>query len=276
MKKKFFVNYIIVIILLSIIICILLFFYIKIRNKETLENKRTIWAMSFGGGSQDYRDAVKRISNEFAETGIFQEIIAYTDIDLKNDPEFWGEHKDFIEKNKRGYGYWLWKPYLIKKVLDKMNENDILLYLDSGCELKNDNNIDLIKLLEKCGDFDFIYTSSGQLEKAYTKMDTFSIMKMDSDEILNSVQYQAGVLLIKKNETTRRFIGDWYSMGCDYHLIDDSESILPNDRAFIDNRHDQSIFSLLVKSDRYKNYMGTSNNLITDTYPIVISRKRSG
>jgi hypothetical protein len=276
MKKNKFINYVFLIILLSILLCILIFFYIKTRDKETLETKKTIWAMSFGGGNQDYRDAVKRISNEFYETGIFEEILAYTDADLKADSEFWGKHGDFIEKNKRGYGYWLWKPYLIKKVLDKMKENDILFYLDSGCEIKNDGNNKLNKFIELCDDHNILYTTEGYNEKSYTKMDTFSKMNMINDKILNSTQYQAGVLVIKKNEMMTNFINEWYSIGCEYHFIDDSDSILSNDIAFIDNRHDQSIFSLLLKSDKYKNDIYTSNNLITNMYPILTSRKRNG
>jgi hypothetical protein len=276
MKKNKVVNYIFVIILLSTLLCVLLFFYKKPRDKETLETKNTIWVMSFGGGNQDYRDAVKRISYELSEIGLFDKIVSYTDIDLKNDPEFWGKHKEFVENNKRGYGYWIWKPYLIKKTIDKMNDDDILLYLDSGCEANSDDNDRLMELLNKCVEYNFMYTSTGQLEKSYTKMDTISKMNMINDEIMNSIQHQAAVVIIKKNEITTNFINDWYYMVCDYHMIDDSDSILKNDPAFIDNRHDQSIFSMLIKSDKYKNEINNPNNLIDNPYPIVISRKRHG
>lgn len=33
---------------------------------------------------------------------------------------------------KRGFGLWLWKPYLIKKTALEANENDIIFYCDSG------------------------------------------------------------------------------------------------------------------------------------------------
>jgi hypothetical protein len=44
---------------------------------------------------------------------------------------------DFINKNKsilncnRGGGYWLWKPYIINKTLKKINDDDIIFYIDS-------------------------------------------------------------------------------------------------------------------------------------------------
>ena len=49
---------------------------------------------------------------------------------VKKDEIFWENHSSFIENNKKGYGYWLWKPYIIKKTLEKMKKGDILLYLD--------------------------------------------------------------------------------------------------------------------------------------------------
>jgi len=66
---------------------------------------------------------------------MFNKIISYNDKDLNNDEEFWKKHGNFIENNKRGNGYWIWKPYIIMKNLDLMNDNDILLYLDCGCEV---------------------------------------------------------------------------------------------------------------------------------------------
>jgi hypothetical protein len=41
-----------------------------------------------------------------------------------------------------------------------------------------------------------------------------------------------------------------------------SESVLKNDSSFVEHRHDQSIFSLLKKTNKYKNTMNTKNNMI--------------
>ena len=35
----------------------------------------------------------------------------------------------------RGGGYWIWKPYIISKMLEQINENDILVYIDAGCHI---------------------------------------------------------------------------------------------------------------------------------------------
>src|SRR5689334_13786412 len=61
---------------------------------------------------------------------------------------------DFYEKNRkilnqnRGAGYWLWKPYIILDSILKLEEHDILVYLDSGTEIIGD----LSPLIELCID----------------------------------------------------------------------------------------------------------------------------
>ena len=46
--------------------------------------------------------------------------------------------KDYVEKyksifeQKRGAGYWLWKPYIILETLNQVPENDFVLYVDAG------------------------------------------------------------------------------------------------------------------------------------------------
>jgi hypothetical protein len=235
-----------------------------------------IWALSFGGGNSNYHDAVNRIGNEFSRTGFFDKVITFTDIDLKNDTEFWEKNGSFIESHKRGYGYWIWKPYLMKKVFEQMNENDILVYLDSGCEINSGGNDKLNEYVKRCNQCDILYTSTRCDEKTWTKMDLFRELNMNNDEIKNSIQRRAGVTITKKTSLTTDLLNDWYSIACNYHLIDDSPSMHPNDPSFREHRHDQSIFSLLIKSDKYKDTMNTKDNLLSDPHPILISRKRHG
>ena len=90
--------------------------------------------ITFGGGGQNFIDAGERLVRQIERTKLFDEVILYTDEYLKKDEYFWGKHGYFVENNPRGYGHWLWKPYITKITMDKMNDGDILFYLDSGCE----------------------------------------------------------------------------------------------------------------------------------------------
>ena len=104
--------------------------------------------LTFGAGSQDYLDALARISRQAEDLQVFDKVIGLNDKDLKDDGPFWEKHGHFIETHWRGYGHWIWKPYIILKTLLSMNDGDLLMYLDSGCELDFNHKGELDKYLE--------------------------------------------------------------------------------------------------------------------------------
>lgn len=233
--------------IIIIIILLLLLITLKYHYKDNFDNyKNKINFLTFGAGGERYYLAGKRLINQANELNLFDKTKFYSENDIKKT-KFYKKHKHFIEKNKRGYGYWLWKPYIIKKSFETMKEGDILLYLDCGCELGEKKKKNLKKLIKDVNKYEIIYSSSGFKEKYYNKMDLIDYMNMNNSKCLNSIQIQAGVLLILVNKKTRKLINEWYNIGCNYHFIDDSKSKLANDKNFREHRHDQSIFSLLIK-----------------------------
>jgi glutaredoxin-related protein len=73
-------------------------------------------------------------------------------------------------------------------------------------------------------------------------------------DLLKKNQMQAGYLMMVKCPEIVDLIDTWRKWNEDYHLIDDSPSILPNSSQFIEHRHDQSVFNILVKSRGLINY----------------------
>ena len=204
-------------------------------------------------GSADYNDAKKRISVQVKQAGEFDFIHAFGESDLQSDPEFWNLHSEFIKNNPRGYGYWIWKPYLILKTLYKMNENDILLYADCGCEIvKKDRLKDLFEQTQK---YDIV-SSYASMENLNTKRDLFQLMDSSgfnvSSLVTKSLQFQASAICLKRCKKVYNLVSEWYKLACDYHNIDDSPSALAEYPQFIEHRHDQSIFSLLMKREYLK------------------------
>ena len=201
--------------------------------------------ITFGGGNKKYIEAGQRLTNQASNLNLFNKITLYTDEDLKNDNIFWDKHSTFT--NNRGYGYWLWKPYIIKKTIDQLKDGDILLYLDAGCEIDTRNKDKISFYLELVKTDYLIGTYTAYMEKQYNKMDLILYLDMLDDKYLNTYQHQAGLILIFICDKTRSLINEWYNIGCDYHNIDDSQSINKNLDCFKEHRHDQSIFSLLTK-----------------------------
>ena len=62
------------------------------------------------GSHGGYIDAGRRLIDQAKQMNIFTETILYSPEYLQKDHEFWTKHRTFIQNNRRGYGYWLWKP----------------------------------------------------------------------------------------------------------------------------------------------------------------------
>ena len=89
-------------------------------------------------------------------------------------------------------------------------------------------------------------------EYKYTKADLLNYFNfLYNKKITHTDQFWAGSFFIKKNKFTILFINEWMSLfKKNIKLVDDSPSKIKNHKNFIENRHDQSIFSILCK--KYK------------------------
>lgn len=202
--------------------------------------------ITFCGGHSKYYDAANRLHNQVKSLKLFDYTKIFTDKELINDENFWNKHENFVKTHPRGWGYWLWKPYIIKKTMDRLEDNDILMYLDSGCEVdvrKKDKMLKCFQYAKK----NFIVGSQNCIERRWNKMDLMVKLDVINDKFLNAKQHEAGANMFYVNEKTRKLVDTWYNLACDYHNIDDSPSQFPNFVNFVEHRHDQSIFSLLTK-----------------------------
>ena len=205
--------------------------------------------ISFGGPTSDFHNTLKRICNEAKHFDYFDEIIGLTEKDLMGDTDFWNKNKEFILKNSKGYGYWIWKPYLINKELEKMNDGDILVYADAGCKINKNGKKRFLEYIEILNndkdDYGVISFQLDYEEYMYTKNKIFEYFNFN-DEIKNSYQFLAGIQIIKKNKHSVELLKRWSETSSNYELINNNLS--ENECAkFRDNRNDQSIFSILVK-----------------------------
>lgn len=236
--------------------------------------------LTFGGGNQDYTEAVDRIVSQARSIDLFDgdEIYGFKEADLRADQYFWEKHGNFIEANPRGFGYWIWKPYLIKKMLNKANEGDVILYCDSGNEL-DVRQKNKIKDVMDGAKHDLIigqYPSPTRTpfldEVKWNKSDLlnhFGVTESDV-HILYTNQRQANPVVICKSKKTELFVNEWYETCCHYAFITDEPSRIPNSLDFLEHRHDQSVFSLLTKKYELFSETRTTEGII------LCGRNRSG
>ena len=207
--------------------------------------------------TENYEKAGKRLLNEVQKLDIFDSCQLYTDDDLKSNRKFWKKHSKFIISNQKGFGRYIWKPFLIKRNLEHLNDGDILLYLDAGCELPVENKQNLLTLISNVKTELLISSTNYQTEKKRSKRDLIKYLDCENSNIINFPQRQPGAVLYYVCKETRDFVNKWYELCSDksYHWLDDSPSTITNYPEFKGHRHDQSIFSLLSK--KY-NLFGTS------------------
>ncbi len=188
----------------------------------------------------------KRLVSKIKELNFKGEIISYGDKDL--DLEFREKHKSLLSFN-RGYGYWIWKPYLILKTLLESNENDIIIYIDSA-DVPSSIFFDFI--INHFENNEILLFNSGNLHDLYTKKDCFILMNCDDAKYHNQIQLEAGTLAVKKTEFNINLMSEWLKYCSDIFIVTDLPNScgLPNHKDFIEHRHDQSILTNL--SIKYK------------------------
>ena len=196
------------------------------------------------------KGALNRLRNQAIQMNFFDEIHLLTENDLNAD--FKEQYKTILSPRVRGYGYWLWKPAIIKQYLDKLMPDDELYYVDAGCHFNPNGRK---RLLEYA---DVVRTSSQGVvafalekncsERAFTKMDLMIHLNVqDSSEITDKGQICATHIFCKKSPECTTFIDEWLNICSTLHFIDDSPSEAENFPEFIEHRHDQSVFSILCK-----------------------------
>lgn len=191
---------------------------------------------------------LERIKEEAQQFGVFDHIIGYTENDF--DKDFCDKHYEFIKRyDTRGYGFWIWKHYVVYKTLKMMNENDILVYTDGGCKLNvNGKNrlLEYFDIVEK-SPHGILSFQMEHLEKRWTKMDLAVHLQCTEPKYLETGQLVGGILIMKKCDNVMEIFRLATELADNHHWIDDSMSTIPNAQGFYVHRHDQSILSLLRK-----------------------------
>jgi hypothetical protein len=216
--------------------------------------------------TQDFMSFAEENVKSALSVGGFDTAEIYTMDDVDN---YFKSINSYILNSKRGSGYWLWKPYIIFKKLLEIDENDILCYNDSKYIWKtNVRKLESDILSNKnIGVYTNKPNEGNYLEKQLTKGDAFLLMNIPNNSygnrIKNSAQAWAGLILLRKTFNPIRFVGEWLTYSQDYRVISDSQSILvKNDPSFHENRHDQSILSLLCKKWGIQMHTMDSNDMI--------------
>jgi hypothetical protein len=179
--------------------------------------------------------------------GRFDQVLEYNFSDI--DEEILSVNKESLKYRNKGVGNYFWKPYLVEKALKKINENDYLMYADSGSFFLK-SVLPLVKHMETKNK-DILCFRLPLIEKQWTKKDAFLLMDCDSEKYTDSTQTLATFFLVKKTQKAIDFISEYKKYCFDSRILSDNPNVLgeENYQGFIEHRHDQSVLSLLSKKD---------------------------
>jgi hypothetical protein len=194
-------------------------------------------------GSRGWERSMARIKREAIESGYFTDIHAYDETNLPGLED----HAEFIEKNPRGYGYWIWKPLVILDVMKKCGEGDIIVYADTGSTISSGKEKfqQLIQNVLTHPTHRLAYTSE-YIEGSWTKRDVFDFF--GSTDFMQK-QLGGSPQFIMNTSENEYIMQDWLRVMCidSYHLVDDSPPLGKNYEPFGEHRHDQSILSFVYR-----------------------------
>ena len=145
----------------------------------------------------NYRDHQNFLVDTIKKNNLFDDAEAYTREWLETT-DFYKENKTILDKDRLA-GYALWKPYVILDKLKKVNDGDIVVYMDCG-------DIPLQGIKECISDYMidhdqyFISQNHTGVNKWFIKRDCFYYMGCDEERYWNSIQLEDGFLAFKKTD----------------------------------------------------------------------------
>ncbi len=185
-------------------------------------------------------------------------------------PEFLKKHEALFAKYGPN-GLWLWKPYLINKMLSEIPEGAYLIYLDANFIFKKPIT-PLLKALEQN---DLILTEAfgvSQKMGQYVKGDVFKEVGCLKEECRSLPVFAGGALFIKNTPTSRAFVKEWFSLCEKEYLLSNEQSEYPNFPEFDFHFHDLAILSALYHVKKPKAKILT----MEDLYAYVFWTHRKG
>jgi hypothetical protein len=194
--------------------------------------------------------SLARIQSQAHAMSAFDSIVTADERHLSD--AFRSQFKSALRPSVRGFGYWCWKPQIVLQTLGSASPNDVVLYADAGCHFNLGGRNRLFEYV------DAVMEPSGILafsldpvhsNRRWSKADLFHAFGLTvNHDVARLPQVAAGIFVLRKTPLVIQLIHDWrQTFVNDWHLIDDSPSLSPNHESFEGHRHDQSIFSLLVR-----------------------------
>lgn len=253
-----------------------------------MKKLKSKWLLITAGlGSADFEASALRVASAARHFSILSKVVA---LDTKDVIDICIDVKRTYPKefnaNTRGFGFMAWKAEVVDKALNgKFGNFDGVIWVDGGCEvfpsvITESKFKSILSFAEKTGLFAFTLDTP---EFKYTKkllLDKYS----EVPNVFDSPQIQTTWFALH-GDVGRRISAEWLERTLEtFANLDITDSPGGEHHGFIENRYDQSVFSLVCKKlgvEPATNFnVAGQNGLLSlmraSLYPIWASRNRFG
>lgn len=203
-----------------------------------------LWLTTFC--TEEFRWSAEVLRHTALEVGQVDKVKIWTPEDIT---ELSDAHPELYYEGSRGYGFWSWKPWIIRHTLGKMRDGDWLVYCDSAIIVE----ASIKKFLEQDNLRDehvILFQLGEAVQKRYTIGNWTKPRVLDELHVRhasNQFQVNAGIMLFKARDDQDNYAtyvtSAWQELCLQAGLIDDS-----GPPAVMEHRHDQALLSLLARS----------------------------
>jgi hypothetical protein len=248
------------------------------------KNKKIL--LTAGLGNPNFFEAAERLISDAMKLELFDEIVLLCEENLELlCPTVVTKYHHILNSSTRGFGYMCWKAEIVHAFMKKNEGLCTVVWIDAGCEIVPSvfSKWKLASLMSKSETEGYVAFTLETSELEYTKRELFN--EFDSAaESLQGPQFQTTFFALS-GQIGMKIASEWFALVASEELFVNEVTHLPQHRDFVQHRHDQSVFSLTLKT------MGLSPNLNTPhagrgnrlkvalTYlmgPIVVARNRCG
>ena len=222
------------------------------------------WMITYG--SSDYfSKAMARLLHQASELNVFSMTRAYTQSDI---PISIRKAAYPYSQHHRGAGYYFWKSWIVYDTLvNYMNDGDYLLYVDVGCHVVSSGRPRLLEYFEmvgpESGRYWLLFQHIKYPEHHWTTEAIFQHFGVSNNteegiRVRLSGQYMGGISIIRKGDPSIAMAKTWLDTMTNHMQLfsDDNNAITQQIHPpYRENRHDQSIISVIAKTDPHRQYV---------------------
>lgn len=201
-------------------------------------------------GDEKWSAAKARICAQARETGVFDAVQPFG-----REPFLvWADGAGIAARYSRaarGGGYWLWKPWVVRTMLDEMADGDVLVYADSGCHLRASGAGRLREYIEMVRHDPWSVLGFSledfHAEQVWTTESVLNHFGADA-RARTSPQLMATILVMRKCAATEDLVNTWVNTAVSRPDLFSDDHNVGCIAHFKDHRHDQSVLSVLRKT----------------------------